>query len=95
MSELKNYPTVKSGDIDDVGYILREITKIRPSDQAQFDNIKSRYIAGRKVSRSPSGSLDVVNTDKVGDFAVDTSFIYILIDNAGTPEWRRSSLASW
>jgi hypothetical protein len=50
---------------------------------------------GRKVGRVPSSSADVITGDKVGDFNYDISYIYVLVDNAGTGTWRRATLGSW
>ncbi len=92
---LKSYPVLFEESTADIASVLREITRIRDSDKAAFDNLKSRFIGGRKTSRIPSSSADVLDTERMGDFTADTNYIYIIVDNGGTLVWRRAALGSW
>jgi len=92
---LKTYPTLQVETVEDIAEVLREIVRIRDSDRDAFDNLKGRFIAGRRVSRIPSGSSDVLDSDRLGDFTTDADYIYILVDDSGSLAWRRSSLGSW
>ncbi len=73
------------------------IQRLRQDDIADFDNLVNRFMLGRKVGKIPTASNDVVATDRLGDFsfALNAAFIYFFVDNAGTPEWRRITLASF
>lgn len=89
------YADLASHELKDVAETVEEIVRERSIDIKDFDNIQNRFISGRKVGRIPSGATDVLSTDKVGDFNYDTSYIYILVNNSGTAEWRRAALSSW
>ena len=92
---MKQYPQVISQTLSDVTGILRLITRERTNDINEFNNLKNIFISGRKVAKIPSGSADVAISDRVNDINWDANYIYILIDNSGTAEWRRTSLGSW
>lgn len=92
---LKTYPTLQVETVEDIAEVMREIVRIRDSDRDAFDNLKGRFIAGRKVSRVPSGSADVLDTDRLGDFTADADYIYIIVDDGGALSWRRATLGSW
>lgn len=91
----KDYPYYSAETLEDVKKQLAQICHTRKDDITQVNAINSNFIAGRKVGRTPSSSADVITGDKLNDFNWDASFLYILIDNAGTAEWRRATLASW
>lgn len=95
MTQLRDYPYWPAESLPDVRQQMREIANIRKDDITQFANLPSVFIAGRKVGRVPTGSADVLATDRVGDVNWTTGFLYILVDNAGTATWRRVALASW
>lgn len=93
---MKPYPILpRDPQLEDVFDVLGFINRERLNDVQDFNNIQNRFVAGRKVGKVPSSSADVVGTDKLGDLNYDASYLYILIDNAGTAEWRRASLGSW
>lgn len=92
----KDYPYWKAETLTDMSEQLRQITNIRKDDISTISQITSSFVAGRKVGKIPSSSTDVnPKSDKVGDINYTASFLYILIDNGGTPVWRRIALASW
>lgn len=92
---MNNYPILSPDKEEDRVTLLRSITKERYQDIKDFDNLQNRFMAGRKSGKIPSGASDVDPSDRVGDMNYDDQYLYILIDNAGTAEWRRASLASW
>jgi hypothetical protein len=92
---VNNYPILSPDKEDDRKELLRHITKERYQDIKDFDNLQNRFMAGRKVGKVATGASDVDPSDRVGDFNYDDQYFYILIDNAGTAEWRRATLASW
>ena len=91
---MKEFPIINNED--DVSFAVQEIVRLRNTeDVAEIANLPNVFIRGRKVGKVPSGSSDVAATDAAGDFNYDASYIYILIDNSGTPVWRRATLGSW
>ena len=92
---MKTYPQIVTNSIDNHSEILRQITRLRNEDIGDFDNLQNQYIGGRKTNRIPSGSADVLATDRVGDLTYDLSFGYFLIDVGGTVAWRRWALSAW
>ncbi len=96
MTIFKNYPSGITNTLKELQEQFRLVCGIRKDDITQFNNLTQQFIAGRKVGKVPSSSADVVPaTDKLSDFNVTATFAYFLIDNAGTPEWRRVAVGSW
>lgn len=91
----KDYPYWNAETLEEMQEVLREITNTRKDDITTISQITSSFISGRKVGKTPTSSADVSTSDKVGDVNYDANYFYILIDNAGTPAWRRVALASW
>lgn len=92
---MKIYPTLKGLSLASVRDVIEFITRERVNDKRDWDNLPSKYILGRKVARVPSASSDVIAGDRVGDFNVDLTYAYYLVDNAGTAVWRRVAVGSW
>lgn len=84
-----------SGDIQDVGKILREVVRMREEDIGDFDNLQNIFMRGRKVGKTPTSSTDTAVTDREGDFNYSATYFYLCINNAGTIAWRRIALAVW
>ena len=80
-----------AGLIESVEEMIRE----RPRDVKDYDNLSNRFISGRKTGKIPTGASDISSTDKVGDFNYDQNYMYIVVNNGGTAEWRRVALSSW
>ena len=95
MTTLKEYPYWSAENLEQIKEQMRLITNIRKDDITQFQNLPGIFVSGRKVGKVPSASNDVAATDRLGDMNWDASYLYILIDNSGTAEWRRATLASW
>jgi hypothetical protein len=74
---------------------LRALARSWESMRIKFLGLKDTTIRGRLVSRTPSASNDVVATDREGDVAFSATYMYVLINNAGTLAWRRVALSSW
>ena len=89
---MKNYPSLAGSALEDVLTVLNFITRERDTDIREYNNLQNRFIAGRKVGKIPSSSLDVDPADRVGDVSYDTAYYYILVDNGGSAEWRRIAL---
>ncbi len=95
MTTLKDYPYWPAETFADVQRQLREITNVRKDDIAQFRNLPEIFVSGRTVGKIPASSTDVAASDRLGDRSNDDSFFYLLVDNAGTAEWRRVALGSF
>lgn len=75
---------------------VRGILGTREEDIKDYRNLPQQLVSGRNVTpRTPTGSADVITGDRVGDISITPSYIYTLVDNAGTPVWRRVSLSAW
>ena len=92
---MREYPFFEREDLKSISNIIRFVIKERKNDVNDFFNLKNIFMSGRKVGKIPTGASDINIADRLGDFNYDTSYIYIVVDNAGTAEWRRASLASW
>lgn len=93
---MKKYPDIKTGKIEEVVSVLKQICRFRNSeDVSSFNNLNSVFIRGRLTARVPSAAIDVISGDLVGDFCPTATYLYILVANSGTPEWRRITAASW
>ena len=95
MTVFKDYPYWGAETPDDVERQLRQICNIRKDDITTIQNLPQIFMSGRKVGKVPSASNDVAATDRVGDINYDASYLYILVDNGGTPAWRRATLGAW
>ena len=91
---MREYPTLSREDLNEILETLKFMIKERKNDVNDFFNLKNVFISGRKVAKIPTGASDIIVTDRIGDFSFDTSYIYIVVDNTGTAEWRRATLAS-
>jgi len=97
---MKSYPTFIINPQSplfegEVVKLLQYILKERPNDVNDFTNLNNRFLLGRLSGKIPSGSLDVANTDRIGDVNFTPTYMYVLVDNSGTAEWRRVALSSW
>jgi len=92
---LQNYPA--STDMSFSGCItaLQKISQIRQNDQVQWNNLNNQFISGRRVTRVPTTSSNVLATDNVGDFNVTATYAYFCINNSGTVEWVRVAVGTF
>lgn len=95
MTAFRDYPYYPAETEEDIKEVLRQITNIRKDDIAQISQLTNIFVSGRKVGKVPTSSLDVDSTDRIGDINYTTTYLYILVDNGGTAQWRRIALGSW
>ena len=95
MNPLKSFPIAIDNTISSVADAIRKIGQIRKDDQTSWLNLQNQFIAGRKVTRIPSASTNVLSTDNVGDFNVTSTYAYFLVNNSGTPEWVRVAVGTF
>lgn len=77
---------------------LYRITRLETELRSQIDYIKSNYIKGRlrtDITVAPTSSTDVNSTDKLYDMIILPTEQYILINDAGSYEWRKITLSSF
>ena len=92
---MKPYPILKNSTTEGIFEWLKFVVRARSEDIQEFNNIENVFISGRRVGKIPSSSNDVVAADKIGDFNVNATYAYFLIDNSGTAEWRRVAVGSF
>lgn len=92
---MQPFPKIIEDTTENHTEVLRQISRLREEDITDRNTFDSIFMRGRKVWKVPSSSADVAATDRVGDFNYTASYLYILVDNSGTPVWRRAALGSW
>ena len=94
---MQPFPKLIDETLAGVSGVIRFIVRARDGDVTDNNNLPNIYMRGRRVGKIPTSSSNVVPDDKIGDFsfAVDGSYIYFLVSNAGSPQWRRAALATW
>ncbi len=89
------YPILKDGTVKGIFEWLKFVVRARSEDVQEFNNLSNVFISGRKVGKIPTSGADVVASDKIGDFNVNTTYAYFLVDNAGTGVWRRVAVGAF
>lgn len=74
---------------------LKSLSRSWEDMRIKFLGLKDVLLRGRKVTRVPSSSADVLATDVEGDISFSASYMYVLVNNGGTLVWRRVALSSW
>ena len=69
-----------------------DVSKARLDDLSDF-NIQATE--NPRIFSAPSSSTSTIGTEKVGDIAADSGFLYVVVDNAGDIEWRRVAISSF
>lgn len=93
---MKKWVTPKKIDsFEDMLSFVRYICRTRDDDVTESANYPNVFIRGRLVGKIPTGSADVDSTDKIGDINFTDDYMYVLVDNSGTAEWRRVALGTW
>ncbi len=95
---MQQYPVVPlDAEASKLAEILAYIQRLRDEDITDSTNLVNRFMLGRKVGKIPASSADVAATDRIGDFnfALDATYMYFFVDNAGTPEWRRVTMGTF
>lgn len=78
--------------IEDIQTWIMNATRNRQFDLQDFDK---QTTENPRIYNAPSSSTDTIGNEKVGDMAADASFLYIIVDNSGTLEWRRVAISSF
>lgn len=86
------YKNIVSGGIDDIFDWARHVTQTRDVDLSDFE---AQLASNPKIYPAPASSTDLIGTEKAGDIAADTSYLYVVVDNAGTLRWQRVATATF
>jgi hypothetical protein len=78
---------------EDVLDWIIQVTRERGVDLGDYD----QQVATNAVyySYTPSSSSNLIGTEKAGDIAADTSYLYVVVDNSGTLQWQRVATATF
>lgn len=92
----KAYPIINGQpSMAQVGSFLQTIQRLRQvEDLPDWANLPNLFVSGRSSRRIPSGAVDVVAGDKLGDvvYALDGSYQYTLVSVSGVNTWARVAL---
>lgn len=78
---MKVYPQVIQDSLQEHTNVLKQISRLRQEDVQAFTNLTQTYVLGRKVGKIPATSNDVIATDRLGDFNVDSAYAYFLVSS--------------
>lgn len=93
---MQPYPQNIKPDFESVVDALQDISRKRQEDITDRNTFNSIFVNGRKVGKVPSGSADVVPTDRIGDLNITKDYIYTCCDDgAGGAVWRRQAQSAW
>ena len=71
----------------------RQATRERAFDLEDYDDqIRTNPVY---FTTPPSSSSDLSGTEKEGDLAADTSYLYIVVNNSGTLQWQRVATSTF
>ncbi len=71
---------------------IAEVTRERANDLSDYQTQEAVHSSIYPV---PSSMTDLIGTEKAGDIAVTTGFIYVVVDNSGVLAWRRAALSTF
>lgn len=96
MSAFQPFQQVVISDFPSVQKSLGDISRKRQDDITYITTLPSVFVRGRTVARVPSGSADVVPTDRIGDQNLQQDYAYFCVnDGTGLAVWRRIAMATW
>lgn len=83
----------EDAEINDVLDWVKQVTRERAIDIEDYE----QQVATNPVyyDYTPTSSSNLIGTEKAGDIAADTSYIYIVVDNSGTLQWQRVATATF
>lgn len=93
---MQPYPQNIEPTFPSVVNALQDISRKRQEDITDRNTFNSIFVNGRKVGKVPSGSADVVASDRIGDLNITKDYIYTCCDDgAGGAVWRRQAQSAW
>ncbi|QDP62943.1 MAG: hypothetical protein Unbinned5081contig1002_48 [Prokaryotic dsDNA virus sp.] len=82
-----------NAQLSDVTDWIRQVIRERDVDLSDYEEQESTNVV--YYSYTPTSSSDLIGTEKAGDIAADTSYIYIVVDNSGTLQWQRVATSTF
>jgi len=93
---MQPFPKIIAQTLDSVRDAVLQIGRFRDEDIRDRNNFPQVFVQGRSVGRVPSGSADVVPTDRIGDQNLTADYAYFCVnDGMGAAVWRRIAMGSW
>lgn len=93
---MQPYPQNIQPNIPSILDALQDISRKRQEDITDRNTFNSIFVLGRKVGKVPSGSADVVSSDRIGDQNATKDYLYMLVpDGLGGAVWRRFTAGAW
>ena len=80
-----------SGIVDVLRWV-QDVVRERANDVSDYESQQATKPAIYPV---PASMTDLRGTEKAGDIAVASGFLYVVVDNSGTLEWRRVALSTF
>lgn len=82
-----------NAELEDALSWIKQATRERGIDIEDYEQQVATNVV--YYSYTPSSSSDLIGTEKAGDIAADTSYIYVVVDNSGTLQWQRVATATF
>lgn len=93
---MQPYPQNVKPDIYSILDAVQDISRKRQEDITDRNTFPSVFVRGRTVGKVPASSLDVADTDRIGDQNLTKDYAYFCVDDgAGGAEWRRIAMGVW
>lgn len=90
----KNYRILETKPtLENIIEWIREAPRERIVDLDDYDEQEASNV--KIYNYTPSSSSDLIGTEKVGDIAADTNFLYVVVDNSGTLQWQRVATSTF
>lgn len=90
----KKYITLANNSkISDILTWITQVTREREFDLSDYNE---QITTNAKIyDYTPTGSSDLIGTEKAGDIAADTNYLYVVVDNSGTLQWQRVAISTF
>ena len=87
------YPIIPSNN--DEASVFRWIAEVTRARQVDVSDYQTQQVINTAIYPVPSSMTDLIGTEKAGDIAISTGFVYVVVDNSGVLEWRRAALSTF
>lgn len=82
----------KNAFLEEILDWIRDATRNRRFD---LDDYNNQDTTAPKIYNTPASSSDLRGTEKPGDIATDANYVYVVVNNAGTLQWRRVAISTF
>lgn len=76
----------------DITQWIADVTRDRANDLSDYETQEAVH---PRIYPEPTSGSDMRGTEKVGDIAVGSHHLYIVVDDGGTLAWKRTALANY